>query len=117
MMQELWDRLDPGFLAPVWLLVGFFAMIAVALLEFGAHRRRAQAVRMFAASHLASALTVSVSPFKRLLKAAILWSSPSASSLSPWRARIFSSTGRRRTAAASTSSSPSIAPKACSPRM
>ena len=72
MMQELWDRLDPGFGAPVWLLVGLGAMIAVALLEFGAHRRRAQAVRMFAASHLASALTVSVSPMKRLLKAVIL---------------------------------------------
>jgi Ca-activated chloride channel family protein len=71
-MQELWDRLDPGFGAPVWLLVGLVAMLAVALLEFGAHRRRLQAVRMFAASHLASALTVSVSPMKRLLKAVIL---------------------------------------------
>ncbi len=71
-MQELWDRLDPGFGAPVWLLVGLGAMMAIALLEFGAHRRRQQAVRMFAASHLASALTVSVSPMKRLLKAMLI---------------------------------------------
>lgn len=72
MMQELWDRLDPGFAAPVWLLVGIGAMLAVALLEFGAHRRRAQAVRIFAASHLASVLTASVSPMKRMIKAVIL---------------------------------------------
>jgi Ca-activated chloride channel family protein len=72
MIEALWDRLDPGFRDPVWLLVGFVAMVAVALLEFGAHRRRTQAVRLFAASHLASALTASVSPLRRLLKAVLL---------------------------------------------
>lgn len=72
MISGLWDKLDPGFLAPVWLLVGLAAMIAVVLLEIGARRRRSQAVRLFAASHLVAALTGSVSPFKRLLKSALL---------------------------------------------
>jgi Ca-activated chloride channel family protein len=72
MIGALWERLDPGFRAPVWLLVGLVAMIAVALLEIGAHRRRQQAVRLFAASHLASALTSSVSPLKRLVKSILL---------------------------------------------
>ena len=72
MFEALWDKLDPGFLLPFWLLVGLVAVIAVVLLEVGAHRRRKQAVRLFAASHLAAALTSSVSPVKRLLKAALI---------------------------------------------
>jgi len=72
MISELWDKLDPGFFAPVWLLVGLVAVIAVVLLEIGARRRRAQAVRLFAASHLAEALTGNVSPLKRLLKTILL---------------------------------------------
>jgi Ca-activated chloride channel family protein len=72
MISELWDKLDPGFFAPIWLLVGLAAVIAVVLLEIGARRRRAQAVRLFAASHLATALTGSVSPLKRLLKTVLL---------------------------------------------
>ena len=72
MISILWDKLDPGFLAPIWLLVGFVAVIAVALLEFGAWRRRRQAVRMFAASHLVATLAASVSPVKRVLKTTLL---------------------------------------------
>jgi Ca-activated chloride channel family protein len=72
MISTLLDRLDPGFFAPIWLLVGLLAVIAIVLLEIGAYRRRNQAVRMFAASHLLEALTRSVSPFKRLVKAVLL---------------------------------------------
>ncbi|MCE0523025.1 MAG: VWA domain-containing protein [Methylacidiphilales bacterium] len=72
MISELWDLLDPGFFAPVWLLIGAVAVIAVVLLEIGARRRRKQAVRLFAASHLVAALTGSVSPLKRLLKSVLL---------------------------------------------
>ncbi len=72
MLSDFWDKLDPGFFGPVWLLVGFLAVIAIVLLEIGARRRRAQAVRLFAASHLAAALTASVSAGKRLLKAVLL---------------------------------------------
>jgi Ca-activated chloride channel family protein len=72
MISELWNKLDPGFFAPVWLLIGLVAAIAVVLLEIGAHRRRNQAVRLFAASHLIAALTGSVSPLKRLLKEVLL---------------------------------------------
>jgi len=71
-ISELWNKLDPGFFAPVWLLVGLVAIIAVVLLEIGARRRRNQAVRLFAASHLIAALTGSVSPLKRLLKTVLL---------------------------------------------
>ncbi len=72
MISELWNKLDPGFFSPVWLLAGFVAVIAVVLLEIGARRRRSQAVQLFAASHLAAALTGSVSPLKRLLKSVFL---------------------------------------------
>ncbi len=72
MISALWEKLDPGFLAPVWLLVGFVAVIAIVLLEIGARRRRNQAMRLFAASHLVALLTASVSPIKRLLKSALL---------------------------------------------
>lgn len=72
MNSGLWSRLDPGFFAPVWLFVGLLAVIAVLLLEVGARRRRKQAVRHFAASHLVQALTGSVSPAKRLLKGILL---------------------------------------------
>ncbi len=67
-MNELLDRLDPGFQDPIWLLIGFFAVIAVLLLEIGAQRRRRQAIRLFAAHHLIATLTGSVSSTKRLLK-------------------------------------------------
>src|SRR5277367_1835095 len=72
MISSFLDNLDPGFLAPIWLLVGLLAVIAIVLLEIGARRRRNQAVRLFAASHLLAALTRSVSPAKRLLKSVLL---------------------------------------------
>lgn len=71
-MNELWEKLDPGFLAPVWLLVGLLAIIAVVLLEIGAHRRRSQALRLFAAPHLVNALTGSISTTRRLAKRLLL---------------------------------------------
>lgn len=71
-MSELWNRLDPGFFAPVWLAVGLVAMIAVTLLELGSRRRRRQDVRQFASPHLVSALTGSVSHGKRALKRILL---------------------------------------------
>ena len=72
MISILWDRLDPGFLQPIWLLVGFLAVVAIALLGIGAIRRRNQAVKLFVAPHLAVTLTSSVSPIKRLLKLTLL---------------------------------------------
>jgi Ca-activated chloride channel family protein len=72
MISQLWDKLDPGFLAPVWLLVGLAAMAAIVLLEIGANRRRRHALRLFAASHLLTTLAGSVSRTKRLLKIALL---------------------------------------------
>jgi Ca-activated chloride channel family protein len=71
-MNGLWERLDPGFFAPIWLLVGFVAMIAVFLLELGARRHRNRAVRLFAAPHLVPELTSSFSTGKRLAKSALL---------------------------------------------
>ena len=70
--EDIWSRLDPGFIAPIWLFAGLIAVIAVILLEIGARRRRKQALRLFAASHLVAALTGSVSPFKRVLKRVLL---------------------------------------------
>ena len=72
MISTFWDKLDPGFLAPIWLVVGFLAVVAIALLGMGAVRRRKQAVQLFAGSHLAAALTASVSPVKRLFKTILL---------------------------------------------
>ncbi len=72
MSADLWNKLDPGFLAPIWLLIGAVAVVAVLLLELGARRRRNQALRQFAASHLVTALTASISPRKRLLKRVLL---------------------------------------------
>lgn len=71
-MNELWGKLDPGFFAPIWLIVGFFAVLAVLFLEIGARRRRNQALRLFAAPHLVAMLTAAVSPFKRTLKRILL---------------------------------------------
>jgi Ca-activated chloride channel family protein len=71
-MNELWDRWDPGFFEPIWLGVGLVAMIAVVLLEVGAHRRRIQAIRLFAAAHLVPVLTGSVSSRNRMLKRILL---------------------------------------------
>jgi Ca-activated chloride channel family protein len=67
-VNELWDKWDPGFFEPVWLLVGLLAVLAVVLLEIGDERRRRLALRLFAAPHLVSALTGSVSPVKRFWK-------------------------------------------------
>lgn len=72
MISELWNRLDPGFLDPVWLLVGLVAVLTLLLLEIGARRRRTEAIRLFASSHLVAALTASVSPARRRLKRALL---------------------------------------------
>jgi Ca-activated chloride channel homolog len=72
MISAIWEKLDPGFLASVWLAIGLLAAIAIGLLEIGARRRRNQAVRMFAASHLVAALTSNVSPVKRLIKSILL---------------------------------------------
>jgi Ca-activated chloride channel family protein len=72
MIDRLWDKLDPGFLTPGWLLAGLLAVVAVTLLEIGAYRRRKQAVRFFAAPHLVASLTRGVSTLKRLLKAILL---------------------------------------------
>ena len=74
MITGLWDKLDPGFFAPVWLLAGLVAILAIVLLEYGANRRRRQALRLFAASHLVAALTGNISNFKRLLKSVLLTS-------------------------------------------
>lgn len=72
MSSTLWERLDPGFLAPVWLGLGVLAVIAVLLLEMGARRHRRQALRHLAGSHLAQVLMASLSPGKRLLKRVLL---------------------------------------------
>jgi Ca-activated chloride channel family protein len=88
-MNELWDRLDPGFLDPIWLGVGFLAVVAVILLEIGAQRRRKQAVRLFAASHLVSILTGSVSSQKRLLKQILLTSAVGLLFLALARPHLF----------------------------
>jgi Ca-activated chloride channel family protein len=71
-MNELWERWDPGFFAPIWLGVGLVAMIAVLLLEIGAQRRRVQAIRLFAAEHLLPVLTGSLSSRARMLKRVLL---------------------------------------------
>jgi Ca-activated chloride channel family protein len=71
-MNDFWTKLDPGFFEPVWLVVGLLAVIAVVLLEIGAHRRRRQALRLFAAPHLIDALTGSVSMARRLWKRLLL---------------------------------------------
>ncbi len=71
-MNELWERIDPGFFAPVWLGVGLLAVIAVGLLELGAQRRRTQAIRLFAAAHLVPLLTGNISPRARALKRLLL---------------------------------------------
>ncbi len=71
-MNELQDKIDFGFFEPVWLAVGLLAVIAVILLEIGAHRRRSQALRLFVASHLVGTLAASVSLGRRLWKRLLL---------------------------------------------
>jgi len=71
-VNDLLEKLDPGFFEPVWLLVGVLAVIAVTLLEIGAYRRRNQALRQFVAAHLIGALTASVSSVKRIWKRMLL---------------------------------------------
>lgn len=71
-MNEWLDRIDFGFFEPWWLLAGFVALIAVTLLEIGAHRRRVQALRLFIAPHLAPELASSISQTKRLVKRLLL---------------------------------------------
>ena len=70
--DDLWSRIDPGFITPVWLFVGFLAVIAIILLRDRRRRRRKQSLRMCASSLLVAALTGSVSPFKRALKRVLL---------------------------------------------
>jgi Ca-activated chloride channel family protein len=72
MISYLWDQLDPGFLMPIWLAVGALAVLAVALLEAGGLRWRAESLRQFLAPHLVRTLTANVSLPRRLLKAALL---------------------------------------------
>ncbi|MEI9998338.1 MAG: BatD family protein [Verrucomicrobiota bacterium] len=72
MLSNLWDYLDPGFLAPWWLLAAVVAMAGLAALEVRAYYRRRQAIGEFAAAHLVPDLTGSVSFRKRVLKSALL---------------------------------------------
>jgi Ca-activated chloride channel family protein len=72
MFSYFWDAIDPGFLTPMWLLVGFVAMIVLVLLEVRTQRLRQMAVRAFAASHLVSALVANVSAVRRAFKALLL---------------------------------------------
>ena len=71
-MNELQDKIDFGFFEPVWLAVGLLAVVAVVLLEAGAHRRRSQALRLFVAAHLVGTLAPSVSLARRLWKRLLL---------------------------------------------
>jgi len=71
-VNDLQERVDFGFFEPVWLLVGLLAVLAVVLLEIGAHRRRSQALRLFVASHLVGTLASSVSQGRRLAKRLLL---------------------------------------------
>jgi Ca-activated chloride channel family protein len=71
-VNGLWDKLDPGFFEPVWLIVGLAAVVAVALLEIGAHRRRQQALRTFVAAHLMTTLTAGLSSARRIWKRVLL---------------------------------------------
>jgi Ca-activated chloride channel family protein len=71
-VNELQDKVDFGFFEPVWLAVGLLAVLAIVLLEIGAHRRRSQALRIFVASHLVGTLASSVSPARRLWKRLLL---------------------------------------------
>jgi len=72
MLSYLWDAIDPGFLAPRWLLAGFVAMIVLVALEVRTQRLRQMAVRAFAASHLVGSLVANVSPVRRAFKALLL---------------------------------------------
>ncbi|HEX4140238.1 MAG TPA: hypothetical protein VHY09_07815, partial [Candidatus Methylacidiphilales bacterium] len=72
MLSYLWDAVDPGFLAPMWLLVGAAAVVVLIVLEVRTQRLRQKAVRAFAASHLVSTLVASVSPVRRAFKALLL---------------------------------------------
>jgi Ca-activated chloride channel family protein len=72
MFSYLWDAVDPGFLAPVWLLIGLAVMIVLVVLEARTQRLRQMAVRAFAASHLVSTLVANVSPVRRAFKALLL---------------------------------------------
>ena len=71
-MSQLWDLLDPGFLAPIWLVLGLIAVVAVVLLEVGAERHRRKALRTFVSPHLLRELTGNISIFKRVLKRILL---------------------------------------------
>ena len=71
-MSQLWEQLDPGFLAPIWLGLGLIAVVAVILLEVGAERHRRKALRAFVSPHLLAALTGNISIFKRVLKRVLL---------------------------------------------
>jgi Ca-activated chloride channel family protein len=72
MLETLWDILDPGFLAPGWLLAGLGVMAVLVALEIRTRRLRRQALRTFAAPHLLGSLVRSVSPIRRWVKSALL---------------------------------------------
>jgi Ca-activated chloride channel family protein len=72
MLSYFWDAVDPGFLAPIWLIVGLVVMIVLVLLEVRTQRLRQMAVRAFAASHLVGALVANVSIVRRAFKALLL---------------------------------------------
>ena len=72
MLSYLWDAIDPGFLRPVWLLVGIVAMGVIVWLELRSRWLRERAIHTFAASHLVQALVANVSPVRRVLKALLL---------------------------------------------
>ena len=72
MLSHLWDAVDPGFLAPLWLLAGAAALGVIVWLQRRSQRLRRRAIHAFAASHLVSALVANVSPVRRVLKALLL---------------------------------------------
>jgi Ca-activated chloride channel family protein len=71
-MNDLWERLDPGFFKPAWLAVGALALLAIVLLDLGAAKRRRRALAQLAAAHIAAELTASVSIVKRRIKELLL---------------------------------------------
>ena len=71
-MNNAWETLDPGFLAPIWLGVGALAAVALILIDIGAQRRRREAIAQFAAPSLVPGLTATLSGGRRLLKRVLL---------------------------------------------
>ncbi len=90
MTPDVVTPIDPGFAEPIWLGVGLLAVVALLLLELGARRRRAQALRLFAASHLMQTLTGSISPFRRALKSVLLVSATALLFIALARPHLYS---------------------------